>query len=89
MQFVRDNIICIDSLESITHEINRKKLNYITSFKGTNDKIVLYGNLSSGFQGSGSETLYNILVELGVEQDIAKDEIHNIGENNYQFGIKV
>ena len=89
VEFVKDNLNRIGELVKITHERNRRDVYYQTAFVGTKDTIILVGGLSSGFDGSGPNALYQLLVELGVPEDEAKREIYDSKENSSWFEIEM
>lgn len=89
VEFVRDNIERIGKLIRITHERDIGDVYYKTTFIGTKDTMIILGGLSSGFDGSGPNALYQLLVELGVPEDEAKREIYDSKENSSWFEIEM
>ena len=88
VEFVRDNIERIGKLIRITHERDIGDVYYKTTFIGTKDTMIILGGLSSGFDGSGPNALYQLLVELGVPEDEAKQAVYDSGENTYRFELE-
>lgn len=89
VEFVWEHLEQIGTLEKITHERNIREVYYKTSFIGAKDTITILGGLASGFNGSGPDGLFNVLIELGVFKDKAQEEIYTSGGNVYQFEIEV
>ena len=89
VEFVRDNIERIGKLIRITHERDIGDVYYKTTFIGTKDTMIVLGGLSSGFDGSGPNALYQLLLELGVPEDKAKREVYDSGDNTYRFDIEI
>lgn len=88
IEFIMDNFKRIGTLQKITHERNIREMDYRTVFHGTSDKISINGGITSGYIGAGPDAFYNLLISLGVSEEIAKQEVYGIKETVYQFAIK-
>ncbi len=87
--FVKDNLKRIGTLESISHERNRREMYYKTIFHGTEREMAIFGGLTSGYAGSGPDGLFGLLLELGVPEEIALKEVYGEVEEEYSFEIEL
>ena len=87
VQFISENIKWVGTLESIRHERHRRKMYYKTIFTGSDKTLEIYSGITSGYVGAGPDGFYKVLVELGVAEEIAKKEVYEAGEEEYEFEI--
>lgn len=88
-KFIKNNVDELGRIKSISHTRDKESISYETTIVGEYETIKVNGGLTSGFNGTGPNGLFDILVSLGVnEEDAEYYAFGNVEKSNHNFIIE-
>lgn len=87
LDFVKENLSRLGKIERITHERNREDVFYKTTIYGEHNTMLINGGLASGYGGEGPRGLADLLLDIGIDEDVVKKEVYGNSDAIHEFEI--